>query len=131
MAKRISIFLTEAEGKLARIIWREAPMSSPELVALADRELDWRKSTTYTVLKKLCNKGVFSNRRANVTVLLTPDEQKARESRGFVEDAFGGSLPRFVSAFIGNGKLTAEQAAELQRLIDEHEDGSEEGKPNG
>ena len=122
MGKKNSFFLTEAEGKLAGIIWREAPLSSPELVALADRELDWRKSTTYTVLKKLCDKGVFSNKRAFVTSLLTPDEQKARESRDFVEDAFGGSLPRFVSAFIGGGKLSREQAAELQRLIDEHEE---------
>ena len=131
MAKKNYFFLTDAEEKLASIIWREAPLTSPELVALADRELDWRKSTTYTVLKKLCDKGVFRNKKAKVTVLLTPEEQKARESRHFVEDAFGGSLPGFISAFIGGGKLTQEQASELQRFIDEHEDGNEEGKPNG
>jgi len=130
MAKKNYFFLTDAEEKLASIIWREAPLTSPELVTLANREMDWKKSTTYTVLKKLCNKGVFSNKRAKVTVLFTPEEQKARESRHYVEDAFGGSLPGFISAFIGGGKLTPEQAAGLQRLIDEQED-NEEGKSNG
>jgi len=114
--KRVS--LTEAEEKLAGLIWREAPLTSPELVEIAARELDWKKSTTYTILKKLCDKSVFKNENAAVTVLLTREEQIARESRGFVEDTFGGSLPRFISAFIGSGKLTQEQAEEIQRLID-------------
>ena len=122
MRKRSSYFLTEAEGRLASLIWREAPLYSPELVTLAERELDWKKSTTYTVLKKLCDKGVFINEQARVTVLLSRDEQIARQSRFYVEDTFGGSLPKFISAFIGGGKLTQEQAAELKRLIDEHED---------
>ena len=119
--------LTDAEEKLASIIWREAPLSSPELVALAQRELDWKKSTTYTVLKRLCEKGVFKNENASVTVLMTREEQMARQSRNFVEDAFGGSLPKFISAFIGGGKLSQEQAAEIQRIIDEYEEDDIDG----
>jgi predicted transcriptional regulator len=72
------------------------------------------------VLKKLCNKGVFKNDNANVSVLLTRNELIARQSRHFVEDAFGGSLPRFITSFIGSKKLTPEQVSELKRLIDEY-----------
>ena len=126
MGKGITLFA--GEEKLATIIWREAPIASPELVAIAERELSWKKSTTYTVLKKLCDKGVFRNDKAVVSVVLTRDELMARQSRHFVEDAFGGSLPKFITSFIGGGKLTPEQAAELKRLIDEHQ---EEGGTNG
>ena len=119
--------LTEAEEKLALLIWRDAPLSSPDLVSLAEREMDWKKSTTYTVLKKLCDKGVFKNENANVSVLLTRNEQIARQSRHFVEDTFGGNLPQFLTAFLGGRKLTPEQAAELRRLIEEHEGGGGHG----
>lgn len=119
MAESINIFA--AEEKLAALIWREAPLTSPELVVLAQKELDWKKSTTYTVLKKLCGKGVFKNENANVTVVLTRDELIARQSRRYVEDTFGGSLPKFIASFFGGKKLTPQQAAELKRLIDEHE----------
>ena len=119
--------LTAAEEKLAALIWRDAPLTSPDLVALAEKELNWKKSTTYTVLKKLCDKGVFKNENANVSVLLTRDEQMARQSRGYVEDAFGGSLPKFITSFFSGSKLTPEQAAELKRLIEEHEEGGNNG----
>ena len=121
MGKGITLFA--GEEKLAAIIWRDAPMTSPELVAVAERELNWKKSTTYTVLKKLCNKGIFKNHNANVSVVLTRDELIAYQSRHFVEDTFGGSLPRFITSFIGGKKLTPKQAAELKRLIEEHEEG--------
>lgn len=125
MAK--SINLTEAEEKLAALIWRKAPLTSPELVVLAEQEMDWKKSTTYTILKKLCDKGVFKNENANVSVILTRDEQVARQSRRYVEDTFGGSLPKFITSFFGGKKLTSEQAAELKRLIEEHEGGGDNG----
>jgi predicted transcriptional regulator len=121
MAKNIT--LTAAEERLAALIWRDAPLTSPDLVALAEKEMDWKKSTTYTVLKKLCDKGVFKNDNANVSVVLSQDEQIARQSRRYVEDTFGGSLPKFITSFIGGGTLTTEQAAELKRLIEEHEGG--------
>ena len=116
-----NIALTTAEEKLAALIWRDAPLTSPDLVALAEREMEWKKSTTYTVLKKLCDKGVFKNENANVSVLLTRDEQIARQSRRYVEDTFGGSLPKFITSFFDGRKLTAEQATELKRLIEEYE----------
>jgi len=122
-----NIALTEAEEKLAALIWRDAPMTSPELVAVAEREMGWKKSTTYTVLKKLCDKGVFKNENANVSVNLTRDEQIARQSRRYVEDTFGGSLPKFLTSFIGGRKLTPEQTSELKRLIEEHEEGGANG----
>ena len=126
MSKNIA--LTTAEEKLAILIWREAPLTSPALVEMADKEMDWKKSTTYTVLKKLCDKGVFKNENANVSVLLTQDELISHQSRYFVEDSFGGSLPKFITSFFGGKKLSMEQAAELRRLIEEHE---VEGENNG
>ena len=125
MAKNIN--LTAAEEKLAILIWREAPLTSPELVEIADKEMDWKKSTTYTVLKKLCDKGVFRNENAFVSVVLTQDELISRQSRYFVEDTFGGSLPKFITSFFGGKKLSEEQAAELRRLIEEHEGGGDNG----
>lgn len=122
-----NINLTEAEEKLAELIWRTAPLTSPELVTLADREMDWKKSTTYTVLKKLCDKGVFKNENTNVSVVLSHDELIAHQSRSYVEDTFGGSLPKFITSFFGNKKLSPEQAAELRKLIDEHEGGGDNG----
>jgi len=125
MVKNIS--LTAAEEKLAGLIWREAPLTSPALVTLAEQEIDWKKSTTYTVLKKLCDKGIFKNENANVSVVLTHDELIAHQSQRYVEDTFGGSLPKFITSFIGGKKLTPEQAAELKRLIEEHEGGGLNG----
>ena len=121
MAKGINI--TVAEEKLANLIWGEAPITSPELVSLAERLMDWKKSTTYTVLKKLCDKGVFKNENANISIILTREELMTRQSRSYVEDAFGGSLPSFITSFFSGKKLTREQAHELKRLIEEHEEG--------
>lgn len=121
------IILTAAEEKLADLIWREAPLSSPELVTLAKQEMDWKKSTTYTVLKKLCGKGIFKNENASVTAILTHEELVAQQSRRYVEDTFGGSLPKFITSFMSGRKLTPEQAAELRRLINEHEGGGGNG----
>ena len=118
----VNINLTDAEEKLAVLLWRNAPLTSPDLVALAEREMDWKKSTTYTVLKKLCDKGIFKNDNANVSIVLSRDEQMARQSRRYVEDTFGGSLPKFITSFFGGNKLTLEQASELKRLIEEHEE---------
>ena len=127
MARKKTVSMTEAEEKLAGIIWREAPLTSPELVTLAERELNWQKSTTYTILRRLCGKGIFENINANVSVLLTRDEQYARQSRRFVEDLYGGSLPKMISAFIGDGALTQEEIREIQQMIDEYKAGDANG----
>ena len=119
--------LTAAEEKLAVLIWREAPISSPDLVAVAQRELEWKKSTTYTVLKKLCEKGVIKNENALVSVLLTRDKLITYQSRLYIDDMFGGSLPKFFTSFFGGRKLTPEQAAELRQLIEEYEVSGDDG----
>ena len=124
MASPKTMYITEAEERLANIIWREVPLTSPELVALAESELNWKKSTTYTILKRLCGKGIFENKNANVSVLLSRDELSAKQSRRFVEDTFGGSLPKLISAFIGGRELSPKQAEEIRKIIDEYE-GSE------
>lgn len=115
--------LAQSEARFADLIWQHEPIGSGELVKLCEKELDWKKSTTYTVLKKLCEKGIFQNENAVVTSLLKRDEFYARQSRHFVEDTFGGSLPKFLTAFIGGKKLSDRQAEELKKLIDEHKEG--------
>lgn len=110
--------LAEIEARFADLIWQEEPISSPELVKLCEKEFDWKKSTTYTVLKKLCDRGIFRNDKAVVTSLISKEEFNSYKSRKFVEDSFGGSIPRFLTAFMGGKKLTEEQAAEIKELID-------------
>jgi predicted transcriptional regulator len=114
--------LTTAEEKLSNLIWNETALTSPDLVALAQQLLGWKKSTTYTILKKLCDKGVFKNENANITVLLTREELTSQQSRRYIEDSFGGSLPRFIASFFNGKKLSTEQAEELKQLINEHEE---------
>lgn len=112
--------LTESEEKFAELIWQNEPIGSGDLVKLCEKEMNWKKSTTYTVLKKLCEKGIFQNENAVVTSVNTKEEYYANQSIRFVEDTFGGSLPKFLAAFIGCKKLDNHQAEELKKLIDEH-----------
>ena len=114
---------TEIEEKFADIIWRNEPIGSGDLVKLCEKEMNWKKSTTYTVLKKLCEKGIFQNENAVVTSIITKKEYNAKQSIRFVEDTFGGSLPKFLTAFIGGKKLIDHQAEELKKLIDNHKEG--------
>ena len=115
--------LTESEEKFAELIWQNEPIGSGDLVKLCEKEMNWKKSTTYTVLKKLCEKGIFQNENAVVSSLITKDEYYAKQSIRFIEDTFGGSLPKFLTAFIGSKKLSKHQADELKKLIDEHKEG--------
>jgi len=115
--------LTESEERFAELIWQNEPIGSGDLVKLCEKEMNWKKSTTYTVLKKLCDKGIFQNENAIVSSLITRDEYYARQSIRFVEDTFGGSLPKFLTAFISGKKLSKHQVEELKRLIDEHKEG--------
>ncbi len=114
--------LAETEEKFAEIIWQNEPIGSGDLVKLSEKEMKWKKSTTYTVLKKLCEKGIFQNENAVVSSLITKDEYYAKQSIRFVEDTFGGSLPKFLTSFIGTKKLSKHQAEELKKLIDEHKE---------
>lgn len=112
--------LGEAEAAFAALIWDNEPLSSSRLVELCARELEWKKSTTYTVLRRLCQKGIFQNEDGVVTSRVSREELAARQSEAFVDEAFGGSLPRFLAAFTRRKKLSEEEVAQLQRLIDEN-----------
>ena len=114
--------LTESEEKFAELIWANEPIGSGDLVKLCEIEMNWKKSTTYTVLKKLCEKGIFKNENAVVSSLVSKDDYYSKQSIRFVEDTFGGSLPKFLTAFISGRKLSKQQAEELKRLIDGHKE---------
>nr|WP_308742667.1 BlaI/MecI/CopY family transcriptional regulator [uncultured Anaerocolumna sp.] len=116
--------LTNAEAKLAELLWNIAPIASMELIKIAQQEFGWKKSTTFSVLKILIEKGIAQNEKSTVTMLCTREQFISGQSRSYVEDTFGGSLPKFITSFIGGKKLTLKQAEELRRLIDEHEGGS-------
>ncbi|MCM1175537.1 MAG: BlaI/MecI/CopY family transcriptional regulator [Blautia sp.] len=114
--------LAEGEARFAELIWQREPITSPELVKLCEKAFQWKKSTTYTVLKKLCERGIFQNEKAVVTSLISKEEFYGYQGRKFVEESFGGSIPRFLTAFMGGKKLTKEQAAEIRALIDSFEE---------
>lgn len=111
--------LGAVDSKFADIIWANEPLSSGELVKLCEEQLNWKKSTTYTVLKKLCERGLFINENGRVSSLISKDEYYAMQSTSFVGELFHGSLPAFIAAFSSRKKLTSEEIDELQKLIDE------------
>ena len=117
--------LGPVESRFAELIWDGEPISSTELVHLAERELEWKKSTTYTVLKRLCEEGIFQNEGGVVTSRLSREEYAARQSEQFVEETFSGSLPAFLTAFTRRKKLTEEEIDQLQRLIERNRRGEE------
>lgn len=109
--------LGEVEGRFAEIIWKNQPIPSGELVVLAEKELKWKKSTTYTMLRRLCQRGIFQNEGGVVTAKMTQPEFKAAKSEEFVAKTFSGSLPQFLTAFGSRKKLTPEEVAEIQQFI--------------
>ncbi|MDR0857789.1 MAG: BlaI/MecI/CopY family transcriptional regulator [Oscillospiraceae bacterium] len=116
--------LAAAESRFADLIWEHAPLHSPKLAEIAEKEMNWKRTTTYTVLKKLCDRGIFKNEYALVTALITRDEFYAGQSVKYVDDTYGGSLPKFIASFVNGRKLTDRQADEIQRLIDEYREGT-------
>lgn len=108
------------ETRFAEIIWQNEPLSSTELVKICEGELSWKKSTTYTVLRKLCNRGLFQNQGGKVTSLISKKEFHAMQSEQFVEETFDGSLPAFLAAFSTRKKLSEEEIKQLQDLINQH-----------
>ena len=112
--------LGEIEMKFAEIIWKMEPVQSGALAKEAEKELGWKKSTTYTVLKRLCERGIFQNDRGTVTSCLSRKEFQARQSEDFVEETFDGSLPNFVAAFVSRKKLSEEEIMELKKIIEEN-----------
>lgn len=112
------IRLGTVESKFADLIWEKEPIPSGELVKLCERELTWKKPTTYTVLRKLCEKGIFKNEKGIVSSLISRQEFYAMQSERFVEETFDGSLPAFVAAFTRRKQLSREEVMELRKLID-------------
>lgn len=106
------------EARFADLIWQHEPLSSGELVKLCQQELSWKKSTTYTVLKKLCQRGIFQNQSGTVSSLMTKEQYYAAQSEQFVAETFQGSLPAFIAAFTSRKQLSATEIAEIRSLID-------------
>ena len=115
--------LTYGESRLMQLVWEHAPLLSNRLTEICLRELGWKKSTTYTMLKKLIEKGYVRNENAMVTACVSRAAAQTEESRYVVENTFSGSLPSFLVAFLGGKTISDEEAEALKRLIDEHREG--------
>ena len=111
------------ESKFADIIWSHEPLHSRELVKLCEGELHWKKPTTYTVLRKLCERGIFQNVDGTVTSVISRKDFYAMQSEKFVEETFKGSLPAFLAAFTTRKTLTGEEIAQIRAMIDGIEEG--------
>ena len=114
----------DSELKFCEILWQHEPVKSSELVRLCADELGWKKSTTYTVIKRLTERGVVHTENAVVTAKVGREAVQQAESRAFVDKNFHGSLPGFLAAFVGGKGLTAEEADELRRMIDQFKEES-------
>lgn len=111
------------ESRFADLIWENEPISSTELSRRCEELLSWKKSTTYTVLKRLCEKGIFQNNKGTVTSVISRQEFYAVQSEKFVEETFHGSLPAFLTAFTARKSLTPEEVETLRRMVAEYEEG--------
>ena len=114
------LLLSESEYKIMNIIWDNAPIESGKLVKLCESQFAWKKSTTYTMLKKVCEKNIAQNVDSVVSFIVPRQDVQSKESEHVVKRSFGGSLPAFVNAFLGNGKLSKKEADELINLIETH-----------
>ena len=113
--------LGSLEERFADIVWAHEPVASGELVRICEKELNWKKSTTYTVLRRLCEKKLLQNVKGTVTSLVSRKDFYASKSAQIVEESYQGSLPSFIAAFVSTKKLTAEEAAEIRKMIDAYE----------
>ena len=115
--------LTETEMKLMELIWKEAPLGSGELVKRCQQEFSWKKSTTYTFIKKLCDQGILQNENAVVKPLINREDYLQDQGEVFVERAYGGSLPKMIAAFMEHKKLSRKQIEEIEQMIEEYKGG--------
>lgn len=122
--------LYDGEYRLATIVWEREPISSGMLVKLSEASLGWKKSTTYTVLKKLCERGILCNENSTIIALVKKDQVQQYESGQVIDRTFDGSLPQFVAAFMSGRKLSQQEVQELRELIDSHEQGGEPHDPS-
>ncbi len=111
----------KVERRFAALIWENEPITAAELAKLADRELKWKKTTAYTALKRLCEKGIFQNEGGTVTSLLSREEYQAHQSRKFLNDNWGGSIPAFLAAFTKPGNLSRKDLEDIRKMLDDYE----------
>ena len=114
--------LGAAESRFADIIWKNEPLTSSELSKLSEKEIGWKKTTSFTVLKRLCDKGLFQNIKGTVSSLISREDYYSMQSERFVEDNFDGSLPAFIAAFSKNKTLSPGEIEELRRLVDKYKE---------
>lgn len=114
--------LCDSEYRFMCVIWEAEPVSSGQLVSLCQEKLGWKKSTTYTVLRKLCEKRYLENKDTIVSALVSKEQIQAKESEEFVERTFDGSLPGFIAAFLGGRKISGEEAEALKQMIEAHKE---------
>ena len=112
------IKLGMVEAHFADIVWENEPLTTKELVALCEKELNWKRTTTYTVLKKLCERGIFKTENSIVTSLISKKEFYAIQSENFVDETFAGSLPAFIAAFSSRKKPTAKELEEIKKITE-------------
>ncbi len=106
------------QERFADIVWANEPLGSGELVKICEKELNWKKATTYTVLRKLCEKGLLKNENGVVSSLISKEDFYSAKSEQIIEESYEGSLPAFIAAFISRKNLTAKEADEIQKMID-------------
>lgn len=122
----MNLELGEIQSRFVELVWEKEPIGSGELVKLCDQEFGWKKSTTYTVLKKMCDKGILQNEGGIVSSLLSQSEYFAAKSQQFVEDTFQGSLPAFITAFSAGKRLSEEEVEVLQKMIDAYRENKDD-----
>lgn len=116
------IKLGMVEARFADIVWANAPLTTKTLVALCEKELNWKRTTTYTVLKKLCDRGIFETKDSVISALISKEEFHAIQSEQFVKENFQGSLPAFIAAFTARNELTREELEQIRKLMDSFEE---------
>ncbi len=116
------IRLGVVEAKFADVVWSNEPLTTKELISICGKELNWKRTTTYTVLKKLCEKGIFKTENSIVTAIISKDEFCAIQSESFVENTFEGSLPAFIAAFTKRKKLSEKELKEIKDMINSIEE---------
>lgn len=115
--------LGEMEEKFADLIWQHAPIATGELTKLCETAFDWKRTTTYTMLKRLCQRNLFENDHGVVRVLMSKEEFESAKGEQFLEENFDGSLPKFLAAFSRRKKLSSREVEELKKLIESYEEG--------
>ena len=111
----------ESEYKFACIVWEKEPISIKELIKLCNEQLEWKRTTTYTVLKRLCERGILSNENGTITSIYSKEQIQYSESKQFLDKTFEGSLPGFLAAFLKGKKVSEKEIQELRKMLDEFE----------